>query len=108
METKHICSGVPAELLDVYKIINDIPQDINEITKRAELSISEVNYKIMMLQLQDKVVELPGQRFVINDEDADENSSGNNEGHQNNHHVCYLCNRHYPCYFCPPYQTLRV
>ena len=40
--------------------------DFNQIARRTGLSISEVNYKTMMLQLEDKIVELPGQRFIRN------------------------------------------
>ena len=55
---------IPSELINVYKIIKDVPIDINQIVRKTKLSISEVNYKIMMLQLEDKIIELPGQRFV--------------------------------------------
>lgn len=63
---KDICFNISPELLNVYKEINNIPKDINQIARKTKLSISEVNYKIMMLQLEDKILELPGQRFVRN------------------------------------------
>ena len=44
-----------------------MPKDLNQISRETGLSISEVNYKTMMLQLEDKIIELPGQRFVRND-----------------------------------------
>lgn len=59
---------IPVELRSIYKIINNSPQNINEIIQKTGLSISEVNYKIMLLQLEDKIKELPGQRFIRNDE----------------------------------------
>jgi DNA processing protein len=67
--TQDILLDVPYELRNVYKVINKIPQDINEIVSKTGLSISEVNYKTMLLQIENKIKELPGQRFVRNDED---------------------------------------
>ncbi len=58
--------NISPELLKIYNEINDIPKDINQIAKRVKSSISEVNYKIMILQLEDRIIELPGQRFIRN------------------------------------------
>ena len=66
IEQKDIYFDISPELLNVYKEISDIPKDINQIARKTGLSISEVNYKMMILQLEDKIVELPGQRFVRN------------------------------------------
>lgn len=66
---KDIYIDVPKDLISVYKIINNKPQNINEIARKSNLSISEVNYKTMMLQLEDLIVQLPGQRFIRKDED---------------------------------------
>ena len=66
---KNIYLDIPTDLWIVYKVLNDSPQDINEIARKTNLPISEVSYKMMMLQLEDKIVELPGQRFVIKDEE---------------------------------------
>lgn len=63
-DLKDICIDVDQELIDVYKSIKDEPIDINQIARKTKLSISEVNYKIMMLQLDDRIIELPGQRFI--------------------------------------------
>lgn len=59
---------VPQELRKVYKTISNVPQDVNEIARKTGLSVSEVNYKTMLLQLEDKIKEVPGQRFIRNDE----------------------------------------
>ena len=59
-----IVLDITEDLRTVYKTINNIPQDINEIAHKTGLSISEVNYKTMLLQLDGKILELPGQRFV--------------------------------------------
>ena len=59
---------IPQELRTVYKTIKDVPLDVNEIARKTGLPIREVNYKTMLLQLENKIKELPGQRFVRNDE----------------------------------------
>lgn len=68
-ENKNIYLDISTELLSVYKVINNIPQDVNEIARKTGLSIGDVNYKIMMLQLEDKIIELPGQRFVLKEDE---------------------------------------
>lgn len=68
-ELKDICIGIPPELINIYKSINDVPIDINQIARKTNLSVSEVNYKIMMLQLEDKIIELPGKRFIRKNEE---------------------------------------
>lgn len=65
-ESKYTYFDIAPELLTVYKEINDIPRDINQIVRKTGLSINEVSYKTMILQLEDKIVELPGQRFIRN------------------------------------------
>ena len=65
---KNILLDIPRDLRNVYKVIDDTPRDVNEIAHKTGLSISEINYKTMLLQLDDKIKELPGQRFVRNDE----------------------------------------
>ena len=37
----------------------------NEIVKKLNLSINEVSYKLMMLELEDKIVSLPGNNYKI-------------------------------------------
>lgn len=71
IEYKDILLDIPKDLRTVYKTINNIPQDVNEIAQKTGLSIGEVNYKTMLLQLDDKIKELPGQRFIKKDEDDD-------------------------------------
>lgn len=68
-KVKNIYLDIHADLLNVYKVIDNNPQDVNQIARKTGLSIGDVNYKIMMLQLEDKILELPGQRFVIKDDD---------------------------------------
>lgn len=66
IKTKDFYFDVSPELLKIYKKITDIPKDINQIARETGISVSEVNYKTMMLQLEDKIFELPGQGFVRN------------------------------------------
>ena len=66
IDQKDIYFDISPELLKVYKEISDIPKDVNQIARKTGLLISEVNYKTMILQLEDKIIELPGQRFVRN------------------------------------------
>jgi len=69
IKNKDIFLDIPKELRAVYKIIEDTPQDVNEIAYKTGLSIGEVNYQTMLLQLDNKIKELPGQRFIKNDEE---------------------------------------
>lgn len=68
VKQKEILLEIPVELRTVYKTINNIPQDVNEITRKSGLSIGEVNYKILLLQLEDKVIEVAGHRFIRKEE----------------------------------------
>lgn len=61
--------NISPDLIKVLKEINDIPRDINYIVRKTGLSISEVNYRIMLLQLEEKIIERPGHKFVRNEED---------------------------------------
>lgn len=52
------------EYKEVYNALKyDKELHINEIAKIVNLSINEVSYKLMMLELQDKVVSLPGNNY---------------------------------------------
>lgn len=66
IKARDLYFDISPELLNVYKAITYEPMDLNQIARKTGLSISEVNYKTMMLQLEDKIVELPGQRFIRN------------------------------------------
>lgn len=44
--------------LDYEKVVH-----INDISKIVKLDISEVSYKLMMLELQDKIISLPGNNY---------------------------------------------
>lgn len=57
---------VEKEYADIYKLINNIPININDICKKLKLSVSEVNQKISMLELQGVIKCLPGNEYVRN------------------------------------------
>lgn len=56
------------EIKDEYKTIYNILDKekqihINEISKKCKLSIDEINYKLMLLELEDKIISLPGNNY---------------------------------------------
>lgn len=53
---------------DEYKIVYNILDKekeihINDIVKKLKLDINEISYKLMMLELEDKIVSLPGNNY---------------------------------------------
>ena len=68
-QEKNWLVNIPPDLIGVFKEIDNVPRDINYIARKTKLPISEVNYKIMLLQLEEKIIEKPGHKFVRNEED---------------------------------------
>ncbi len=60
---------VPEEYRKIYGLITDIPININEIAKKSLLELREVSAKLTMLELDGKVVKLPGNMYVRGDLD---------------------------------------
>lgn len=59
-----IDKGVKEEYKDIYNCLDyEKSIHVNEISKIVKLNISEVNYKLMMLELEDKIVSLPGNNY---------------------------------------------
>lgn len=56
--------NIPKEYEEVYKSITKEPISIDEICKKTKLEISEVNYKLTMLELEGYIEKLPGNFFV--------------------------------------------
>ena len=55
---------VEPEFEKIYNILSYEQQmHINEIVKTTHMQISEINYKLMMLELQEKIVSLPGNNY---------------------------------------------
>lgn len=69
IKQKDILLDIPENLREIYMVLNNIPQNINEIVNKTGHSISDVTYRMMLLQLEDKIIELPGQRYVRKDEE---------------------------------------
>lgn len=56
------------EYKKIYNILDkDKTIHINEIVKRLKIDVNEVNYKLMMLELEDKIVSLPGNNYKKNE-----------------------------------------
>ena len=56
------------DIKDEYKLIYNILDKektihINEISKKCKSSIDEINYKLMLLELEDKIISLPGNNY---------------------------------------------
>lgn len=61
---KKVDENVKEEYKDIYNCLNyEKTIHINEITKIVKLNISEVSYKLMMLELEDKIISLPGNNY---------------------------------------------
>lgn len=57
-------NSVNKEYEEIYNCLdNETVIHINEISKKLNLSINEVSYKLMMLELEDKIVSLPGNNY---------------------------------------------
>lgn len=55
---------VNEEFKEIYNCLDDENAiHINEISKKLKLNINEVSYKLMMLELQDRIVSLPGNNY---------------------------------------------
>ena len=55
---------IKEEYIGVYNILSHEPIHINEICKKSNLPINEVNYKLMMLEIEDNIIQLPGKQFI--------------------------------------------
>lgn len=60
---------IPEEYKKIYSLITDIPININDIVKKSLLELREVSSKLTMLELDGKVVKLPGNMYIRGDLD---------------------------------------
>ena len=60
---------IPEEYKKIYSLITDIPINVNDIVKKSLLELREVSSKLTMLELDGKVVKLPGNMYVRGDLD---------------------------------------
>ena len=56
----------------VYKCIKNEPANINQSVRKTKMSIQDISYKIMLLQLENLIEELPGQVYRIKNGEDDE------------------------------------
>ncbi len=66
---KEVNIDIPLELIDIYKVLDNKPKSINEIAIKTGIPISEINYKLMILEIDNKIKELPGQLFIRKDDE---------------------------------------
>lgn len=55
---------IDEEFKDLYNVLTYKPQHINDIAKKLTYDIKEISYKLMMLELEEKIIELPGKNFM--------------------------------------------
>ena len=55
---------VPEEYREIYNLITEVPININEITKKCHLELKEVSSRLTMLELDEKIVKLPGNMYI--------------------------------------------
>ena len=63
---------VPRELEKVYKCIKNEPVNINQIVRKTKMTVQDISYKIMLLELENLIEELPGQVYRIKNGEDDE------------------------------------
>lgn len=59
---------IPEDLKNVYKVISDKPKEADEISRECQISIQEVNSKLLLLELGDYIEEIPGKGYIRKDE----------------------------------------
>lgn len=56
--------NIKKEYIEIYKLIpNNGSIHINEIIKKSNISIQDISYKLMMLEIEEKIEALPGQNY---------------------------------------------
>ena len=63
-ESKNVNTLIEKEYQDIYRVLDNNPQHINDLVKRLNSNLREVSYKLMMLELEDYIIELPGKYFI--------------------------------------------
>lgn len=58
---------VQEEYREIYNLITEVPININEITKKCHLELKEVSSRLTMLELDEKIVKLPGNMYIRGD-----------------------------------------
>ena len=55
---------ISEEYRDIYKIVKNIPIEIDEIARQSKISLKEVMQKLTMLELEGKIKKISGNRYV--------------------------------------------
>ena len=66
VENKEDNKNIEEEFKKIYNVLSDEPIDINNICRVTKLDISEVNYKLMLMELEGIITQLAGKRFIRN------------------------------------------
>lgn len=56
---------VPKEYKNVLRVINNEPQDINEIAYKTGLNLKEVIPRLLMLEIKEKIKKVSGNRYIL-------------------------------------------
>lgn len=62
---------IDEENLEVYNLLKAKPKDINEISRILNKPISEVTYKLMLLEIEGVIKQLEDKRYTINEEEEE-------------------------------------
>ncbi len=63
-----IIENIPIDLVDIYKVIDKNPIDVNEISKKSNLDLKSVMSKLTMLELEGRIRKISGNRYIRGDE----------------------------------------
>lgn len=63
---------IDEENLEVYNLLKTEPKDINEISRILNKPISEITYKLMLLEIEGAIKQLEDKRYEINNEKEEE------------------------------------
>jgi len=58
--------NISEEFRKIYNVLTDEPMEINKICRITNLNICEVNYKLMLMELEGLITQLAGKRFIRN------------------------------------------
>lgn len=63
---------IDEENIEVYNLLKTEPKDINEISRVLNKPISEITYKLMLLEIEGAIEQLEDKTYKINDEQEEE------------------------------------
>jgi DNA processing protein len=63
---------IDEENLEVYNLLKTEPKDINEIARILNKPVSEITYKVMLLEIEGTIKQLEDKRYEINNEKEEE------------------------------------